>query len=527
MLLGIVLHGAMSFLPGVGLMWGVQDSRASDSFKVMFSGIHGWRMPLFFLVSGFFTAMLWKKRGLRALLVHRFKRIFLPLLLSMVTIIPLMWFVSGYVRSQQSPQVNATTAVSDSDEQEERIESPGTITVDVWEAVTMGDDEAIRRYLNEGGDVNANNPTTGATPLHIACFFGKSDAAELLLEADASLEATNNEGQTPEQLLTIDWATTEYIAKLLQLPLEKTDVLDGREQIAMVIADATGRTVDATPKDSSVAIWNGLVGLLFYYPVFNHLWFLWFLCWLVIGFIIIAKASEVLRLPSIPNLLIRSSWRYLWLIPLAALPQYFMARTPGAFGPDTSIGLLPLPVVLAYYAIFFGFGAVYFSSDDREAAVGRHFGWPLAGALLVCLPAGLSMQQPEPGGERLLFSLIQVTYAWLMSFGLIGLFHNFFSKNRSWVRYLSDSSYWLYLVHIPLVLYMQLIVRDWDVNGAVKFFVVCSVSTVMLLLSYQLLVRRTWLGVLLNGRRYLKATSKSPEDDGLAPVAALAQQSES
>jgi peptidoglycan/LPS O-acetylase OafA/YrhL len=203
-----------------------------------------------------------------------------------------------------------------------------------------------------------------------------------------------------------------------------------------------------------------------------------------------------------------------------------MARTPGAFGPDTSIGLLPLPAVMAYYAIFFGFGAVYFSSDDREAAVGRHFGWPLACALIVCLPAGLSMQQPEPGGERLLFSIIQVTYAWLMSFGLMGLFHNFFSKNRSWVRYLSDSSYWLYLVHIPLVLYLQLVVRDWEVNGAVKFFVVCSVSTVMLLLSYQLLVRRTWLGVLLNGRRYLKATSKSPEDDGLAPVAALAQQSE-
>jgi ankyrin repeat protein len=46
-------------------------------------------------------------------------------------------------------------------------------------------------------------------PLHVACFFGKIGAAELLLEADASLEATNNEGLTPQQLLTTDWATTE------------------------------------------------------------------------------------------------------------------------------------------------------------------------------------------------------------------------------------------------------------------------------------------------------------------------------
>ncbi|MDG1896716.1 MAG: acyltransferase family protein, partial [Fuerstiella sp.] len=81
MLLGIFLHGAMSFIPGIGVIWGVQDSHSSGLYAILLASIHGWRMPLFFLVSGFFTAMLWKKRGLRALLVHRFKRIFLPMVL--------------------------------------------------------------------------------------------------------------------------------------------------------------------------------------------------------------------------------------------------------------------------------------------------------------------------------------------------------------------------------------------------------------------------------------------------------------
>lgn len=98
MLLGIILHGIMSFIPGIGVIWAVEDSHASPWYGVLLSFIHGWRMPLFFLVSGFFTAMLWRKRGLRELISHRFKRIFIPMLLALFTIIPLTWVVSGHVR---------------------------------------------------------------------------------------------------------------------------------------------------------------------------------------------------------------------------------------------------------------------------------------------------------------------------------------------------------------------------------------------------------------------------------------------
>ena len=48
MLLGIVLHGALSFIPGVGMFWGVQDIASRPWFGVLNSSIHGWRMPLFF-----------------------------------------------------------------------------------------------------------------------------------------------------------------------------------------------------------------------------------------------------------------------------------------------------------------------------------------------------------------------------------------------------------------------------------------------------------------------------------------------
>ncbi|MFY9255558.1 MAG: acyltransferase family protein, partial [Fuerstiella sp.] len=240
MLLGIVLHGAMSFIPGIGIIWGVQDSQSNGFYAILLASIHGWRMPLFFLVSGFFTAMLWKKRGLHALLVHRFKRIFLPMLLAMLTIIPVMLIVSGYVRSQPASESAATVTDGNTDS-EEPGEQRGLAEIDVSAAVVMGDLDSLSTYLQNGGDVDAKD-AHGSTPMHVACLFGRADAAEILLDAGASLEVTNNEGATSEHLLALDWETTAYIAELVQVPVDRDEVLAGRQQIADAIKEETGRT---------------------------------------------------------------------------------------------------------------------------------------------------------------------------------------------------------------------------------------------------------------------------------------------
>ena len=233
MLLGIVLHGAMSFIPGAGVFWGVQDSQANPFYGVMLSSIHGWRMPLFFLVSGFFTAMLWQKRGLRALLMHRFKRIFLPLLLSMVTVIPTMLVVSGYLRSQGSaaPLASSDTEFSEAEPSSSQSE---TADINVWAAVATDDQAALKVYLDQGGDVLAKDPY-GSTPLHVACLFGRAEAAEMLLKADADLDVLNNDGKRPEDLLQLDWSTTAFIAQMVQLSMDQQEVLAGREKIARAI----------------------------------------------------------------------------------------------------------------------------------------------------------------------------------------------------------------------------------------------------------------------------------------------------
>jgi hypothetical protein len=62
---------------------------------------------------------------------------------------------------------------------------------------------------------------------------------------------------------------------------------------------------------------------------------------------------------------------------------------------------------------------------------------------------------------------------------------------------------------MPMVVVLQQATRDASWPGTVKFLVVTTFATVILLASYQLLVRHTWLGVLLNGPRRLDQSRDS------------------
>ncbi|NDC64363.1 MAG: hypothetical protein EBZ59_10365 [Planctomycetia bacterium] len=75
MALGIVVHASLAFFPAP---WPVHDTRPSGPLGLVFLAIHGFRMPLFFLLSGYFTMLVYRRRGLGSLLRQRFARIVVP-----------------------------------------------------------------------------------------------------------------------------------------------------------------------------------------------------------------------------------------------------------------------------------------------------------------------------------------------------------------------------------------------------------------------------------------------------------------
>lgn len=526
MLLGIVLHAGLSFAP---FPWPVQDTRQSESYGLLFAAIHGFRMPVFFLLSGFFTAMLWRRRGLRSLLSHRLRRVFLPFLLGVFTIVPAVNWVSGWAmasafEAKAAAEDSIWTAARDGDTaaverhladgaEMEGIDPAFGVTPLAWAALA-GRVEVAEGLLAKGADVHGRGQD-GATPLHAAAFLGRKEVAEVLLRHGADPAANNHRGETPRDALEVDWGITRYLAGLLQIEIDEGQVEAGRLQIAGLFGGSPpGDDREETPRPEEASAGfryvKAMQAPVFSAPLFSHLWFLWFLCWFVLLFALVTPLAGRLKCPKPPQWLILSPARFLWLIPLTLVPQSFMGLIVPGFGADTSLGLLPMPHVFLYYVLFFAFGALYFDCDDQDGRVGKWWWLGLPAGLLVLFPLGLGAATGAFGlGEGILGPdtarteavVLQAVYPWMMAFGFMGLFRRICSRENSRIRYLSDSSYWLYLAHLPLIIGAQFAVRDWPLPSAVKFVLVLVAVTGFLLVVYQVLVRYTWLGRLLNGPR--------------------------
>ena len=237
MLLGIVLHGALAFIPGD---WPVTDASVEGNgmpFKLLTMAIHGFRMPLFFLMSGFFTAMLWRQRGLRALVRQRAQRLLLPLVIAMLTVIPLTWAAWGYAASTPTVDDGGPGAGVEISAQD-----------NIWVAAALGDMAALEGHLAAGASLDAYDPIFGVTPLswtalhgrremaawlldtgaevgarnrdggtalHAAAFMGRVEIVQLLLERGADAQAVDANGARPLDSGRVDAETTAWIAELL------------------------------------------------------------------------------------------------------------------------------------------------------------------------------------------------------------------------------------------------------------------------------------------------------------------------
>jgi len=545
MLLGIGLHGFMSFVPIPLPVWPAQDVNQHNGYLFALHAIHGFRLQLFFLVSGFFTAMMFRHRGLRGLINHRAKRILLPLVVFTILLSPAIVGIMIYGNALNADRVGNAT---------------------IWAAAKSGDVDAIHRHLVRGSDASQPDDA-GLTPLSWAALLGQADAAEALIESGADLEATandgttalhcaafmgeaavakllikkgadinvaSNDGGTPLSATEADELTTQFIAGMLQIPVDEKKMPAGRVEIAELLK-AKGALprqaaaedplawlyllvpgfepiADQLPKWAQTAAFvlavNWLLAIL---PIFAHLWFLYYLVLLVAGFAVVAWVARKLNWKPVPDWFVASPLRLLWLVPLTFVPQFFMVTD---FGPDTAASVIPWPPILAYYAVFFGFGALCYGQEAFEENIGRR--WPVC--LLLAVPALLlalhwyelrgSLFVTSESNElsrllhnNLLCTLFTVLYAWLMIFGLIGLFRRYFPGGNRCIRYVADSSYWLYVMHLPPIMLLQIWMADWPWPSALKFLVICAISTAVLLVIYGYAVRFTWVGTMLNGKK--------------------------
>jgi peptidoglycan/LPS O-acetylase OafA/YrhL len=238
-----------------------------------------------------------------------------------------------------------------------------------------------------------------------------------------------------------------------------------------------------------------------------HLWFLEYL--LIFYALALAALPLARRLPAVvggidrafravvtsalgPLLLAAIVFPVLCLMPEGALED------PSGFVPDAKL--------LLTHLAYFTFGWLLYRNQafPRLGRAAGFVGFGLAAALLGFYFIWKSQQ---PGSPQTLVWFFGSAWflglsMWLFTFGLTGMCFRLLERPVSWIRYVSDSSYWLYLAHMPVLLVFQIAVAGTGWPPVVKALVVLAAAVPTLLTSYHVFVRFTWIGVILNGRRH-------------------------
>lgn len=107
MLLGLVLHSAMGYVTfPTDSVWPFKDAHPSVFFDLLVMFIHTFRMPVFFVIAGFFAAFLYVTRGAHALFHNRTQRIAWPLACGWIVLFPLIIAASGFAHAHSSVQIS-------------------------------------------------------------------------------------------------------------------------------------------------------------------------------------------------------------------------------------------------------------------------------------------------------------------------------------------------------------------------------------------------------------------------------------
>jgi len=243
-----------------------------------------------------------------------------------------------------------------------------------------------------------------------------------------------------------------------------------------------------------------------------HLWFLYYLLYFYVGAVAIAAACNKLPDPwrgSIAQGFRRLIERPVLRVVVLAVPTALIL-VPMRGYLTTGVGFVPNLYTVLAYGIFFGFGWLLYAQRDVLAGFTR-FAWiQVAGATALYFVvkyavAPLFGADQYTGGALALWSAAGGIVAWMMFFGTTGLFLRYFNKPSALARYVVDGSYWVYLVHLPVLMFLVGLLADTNFSAVIKMAIVIPATALIGFVSYDLVARATFIGRALNGQRYPRA----------------------
>ncbi len=250
-----------------------------------------------------------------------------------------------------------------------------------------------------------------------------------------------------------------------------------------------------------------------------HLWFLCYLMWFCLLSIPIHKVMSKVR-PSIKakgmvgfQILATRWWGCVVLtLPLVGIGIFYR---DGILSPDGAF--LPNWKELGHNGLFFLFGWLFYSCRDKlfqhyQTLVWRYFlmGNVLFVASLFALHAKDQGLLPE-WSVNLSIGFVYNISTWLWCFALLGLFLRYFPHHNKVMQYLSNSSYWVYLIHLWGTMGFGILLYHVDLPAIVKIMINIALTTVFAVATYHILVRYSFIGRFLNGHKHTRSSQKFTE----------------
>jgi peptidoglycan/LPS O-acetylase OafA/YrhL len=105
------------------------------------------------------------------------------------------------------------------------------------------------------------------------------------------------------------------------------------------------------------------------------------------------------------------------------------------------------------------------------------------------------------GWEHLLDACLTAYLSVLLTLGSLVLGQKFLQRRHALLKVLADASYWVYLVHLPIVLFLQTLLIPLALPVPLKLGMVLVGTMLPCIATYFVFVRYTPLGWLLHGKR--------------------------
>lgn len=243
----------------------------------------------------------------------------------------------------------------------------------------------------------------------------------------------------------------------------------------------------------------------------THLWFLFNL------FLFVLTVALMYKLKFFQSKFISkiTSVKFvIFIFPLMLVPALFTQSVPHP-APEK---FYPQIWSFGFYGLFFILGSMVFLKQNILDELNRYKNWLLAASIIIyiyfyyCLPETITLDviMAMMAGtnydlsyfiKQMPLAIAEAYIAVYMTVYCLLIGKQFLNKHNKIFKLISDSSYWVYIIHMPVLLMLQFVLLDIEMNIWFKFVISIVVTFGIGILTYFAFIRWTPIGWMLNGRK--------------------------